>query len=121
MDRAYATSLEMIAWGQLSLASRFFSRSSRLRKGILSMLRVISRTSHGNGLRSFTPPSLPIIANMKPRGRSFSRNWDFALGSVSVKFCQQQFNLLGVSGVGIAVGKDNNGPLFPYKLVQIGF
>lgn len=59
------------------------SRISCLRIGILSMERVSSRTSQGKGLRSFTPPSLPISASMNPRGRSFWRSSDFASGFVS--------------------------------------
>lgn len=55
------------------------------RMGILSMTRPSSRTSQGKGLRSFTPPSLPMSTIMKPRGRSSVRRSDFAAGSVSVR------------------------------------
>lgn len=59
------------------------SRISRLRTGILSMVRDSSRTSHGNGLRSLMPPSLPINASINPRGRSFLRSAELAEGAVS--------------------------------------
>ena len=51
----------------------FASRISRCRIGSLSMVRVISRTSHGKGLRSCTRPSLLKMTNINPRGRSFLR------------------------------------------------
>lgn len=62
----------------------YLSRSSCRRIGILSIAREISRTSQGNGLRSFTSPSLPTMASVKPRGRNRMRRADRATGSVSV-------------------------------------
>ena len=59
------------------------SRISWRRNGILSMERVSSRTSQGNGLRSFTPPSLPISVSMNPLGLNFRRKSDFSSGDVS--------------------------------------
>ena len=59
------------------------SRISRLRMGILSILRLISRTSHGKGLRILTAPSLPMSTSMNPRGRSLRRSCDIFSGSVS--------------------------------------
>ena len=52
--------------------------------GILSMDRVSSRTSQGNGFRSLMPPSLPIRVNMNPRGRSLVRTSVRSSGDVSV-------------------------------------
>ena len=49
------------------------SRSSCLRIGRLSMERVISRTSRGNGFRRITRPSLLTTISMKPRGRNSRR------------------------------------------------
>jgi hypothetical protein len=61
------------------------SSTSCSRSGILSMVRLISRTLHGSGLRNSTSPSLPIITNMNPRGRSCTRKSLRAAGSVSVR------------------------------------
>ena len=61
------------------------SRTSRWRMGILSTTRVSSRTSQGEALRSFTPPSLPINAIINPRGRNVVRNGLLSEASVSVK------------------------------------
>lgn len=60
------------------------SRTSCWRIGILSMTRESSRTLHGKGLRSFTPPSLPISTIINPRGRNLVRKAVSADGSVSV-------------------------------------
>ncbi len=60
------------------------SRTSCWRNGILSMTRESSRTLHGKGLRSFTPPSLPISTIINPRGRNLVRKTPSADGSVSV-------------------------------------
>ncbi len=60
------------------------SSISRWRMGILSIVRLISRISQGNGLRSFTPPSLPTRTKANPFGRNSVRSVDFAEGSVSV-------------------------------------
>ncbi len=60
------------------------SRISRSRRGVLSMERPISRTLHGDGLRSLTTPSLSTNTIWKPRGRSCDRIGDLAEGSVSV-------------------------------------
>lgn len=60
------------------------SSTSCSRSGILSMVRLISRTLHGSGLRNSTSPSLPIITNMNPRGRSCTLKSLRAAGSVSV-------------------------------------
>lgn len=54
------------------------------RSGDLSIDRLSSRMVHGAGLRSATFPSLSMSANWNPRGRSFCRTSDAALGSVSV-------------------------------------
>jgi hypothetical protein len=62
-------------------ASRVLARISCCRNGNLSICRLSSRTSQGNGLRNFTPPSLPNNVSMKPRGRSARR---MSLGSVRV-------------------------------------
>ncbi len=67
-----------------SRAAAFASMISCRRMGILSICRVNSRTSQGNGLRSFTPPSLPISVSMNPRGRSLVLRAERAVGSVSV-------------------------------------
>jgi len=61
--------------------SRVLSRISCCRNGNLSICRLSSRTSQGNGLRNFTPPSLPKSVSMKPRGRSLRR---MSLGSARV-------------------------------------
>ena len=68
----------------LSRAASFSSRISRCRIDILSMLRVISRTFQGNGLRSSIFPSLSTSTNMNPRGRILSLSGERAAGSVSV-------------------------------------
>ncbi len=60
------------------------SRISRSRKGVLSIERPISRTLHGEGLRSLTTPSLSTKTIWNPRGRSLDRIADRADGSVSV-------------------------------------
>jgi len=60
------------------------SRISCWRMGILSMVREISRTSHGNGLRRYIVPSFPIRTSMKPLGCSLRRKAERASGSVSV-------------------------------------
>ncbi len=62
-------------------ALRVLSRISCCRNGNLSICRLNSRTSQGNGLRNFTPPSLPKRVSMKPRGRSSRR---MSLGSLRV-------------------------------------
>ena len=61
------------------------SRISCWRIGILSIVREISRTVHGEGLRSLTPPSLPISTKPKPRGCNAWRRADRASGSVSTR------------------------------------
>ncbi len=61
------------------------SRISCWRIGILSIVREISRTVHGDGLRSLMPPSLPISTKPKPRGCNAWRRVDRASGSVSTR------------------------------------
>ena len=51
----------------------YFERISCWRIGILSMLRLNSLASQGNGLRNFICPSLPISSTANPRGRNFLR------------------------------------------------
>ena len=51
----------------------YFARISCWRMGILSMLRLNSLASQGNGLRNFICPSLPISSTANPRGRNFLR------------------------------------------------
>jgi hypothetical protein len=65
-------------------AVSFCSRISRWRIGILSMLRLISRTSHGKGLRNSITPSLPTSTSINPRGRILSLSAAPSLGFVSV-------------------------------------
>ncbi len=60
------------------------SRISRWRRGVLSMERPISRTLHGEGLRSLTTPSLSTNTIWNPRGRNCARIGDRDAGSVSV-------------------------------------
>ncbi len=60
------------------------SRISRWRRGVLSMDRPISRTLHGDGLRSLTTPSLSTNTIWNPRGRNCDRIGDRAAGSVSI-------------------------------------
>jgi hypothetical protein len=60
------------------------SLTSCSRSGIPSMVRLISRTFHGPGLRNSISPSLPMITNINPRGRRRRRKSPRASGSVSV-------------------------------------
>jgi hypothetical protein len=62
----------------------FLSSTSCRRSGNLSILRVISRTSHGSGLRMTGDRSLSISTRLNPRGRNRVRHSVFAAGSVSV-------------------------------------
>jgi hypothetical protein len=68
----------------INYGSALRSSTSCSRSGILSMVRLISRTLHGPGLRNSTSPSLPMITNMNPRGRRRRRKSLRASGSVSV-------------------------------------
>ena len=89
-----------------------FPRRSRIscwRMGILSITREISRTSQGKGLRSFTPPSLPIRTIMNPRGRSSFRRALSWVGSVSVKITTSRSDNAAISSSSSSICWINRG------------
>ena len=82
MQGMYATP-RFVPRGLRAYGPRSPRRISCRRSGNLSIARVISRTSHGDGLRCFTCPSLSMRTRENPRGCKVMRHELPALGSLS--------------------------------------